>query len=58
MVLADPGSKFSVIADGKLSIAAEAGIYVTAPWLVRITQLLRRIRGRRSMDNWQTLPED
>ncbi len=57
MVLADPGSEFSVIAFGLLSIAAVAGIYVVAPLLV-VHAVARRIRGRRSMENWQTLPED
>ena len=57
MVLADPGSEFSVIAFGLLSIAAVAGIYVVAPLLV-VHAVARRIRrNRRSLENRQTLPE-
>ena len=57
MVLADPGSEFSVIAFGLLSIAAVAGIYVVAPSLA-VHAVARRIRrNRRSLENRQTLPE-
>ncbi len=57
MVLADPGSEFSVIAFGLLSIAAMAGIYVVAPSLA-VHAVARRIRrNRRSLENRQTLPE-
>jgi ABC-type branched-subunit amino acid transport system substrate-binding protein len=47
MTLADPGSEFSVVAFGLLSIAAVAGIYVVAPSLA-VHAVARRIRSRQA----------